>query len=68
MKAYSASFEPVPVEVKMGPNSTVHALHGACHLIAIKVLGNRALFGSNWNKPSIVSLGIRDAAYSIASI
>jgi len=27
--AYSAAFEPVPVEVKMGPNSTVHALHEA---------------------------------------
>ena len=65
--AYSASFEPVPVEVKMGPNRPC-ASWSMCHLIAIKVLGNRALFGSNWNKPSIVSLGIRDAAYSIASI
>ena len=27
--AYSASFEPVPVEVKTGSHSTVHA-HGAC--------------------------------------
>ena len=69
--AYSASSEPIPVEVKMGPNSTAHALHGACricHLIATSVLGNRAIFGSNGNKPSIVSLEIRDAAYSIVSI